>query len=70
MDDFDTRFKAMTEHADQAIDRAELTLEGATALSIKEIEAEVQLRSETRAIRSQILAAGVLLVRPVRQASR
>ena len=69
MDNFEARFKAITEHADQAIDRAALTLEGEAVLSIEEIEAEVQLRSKTRAIRSQILGAGVLLVRPIRQAS-
>ena len=69
MDNFEARFKAITEHADQVIDRATLSLEGEITLSIEEIEAEVQLRSEMRAIRSQILGAGVLLVRPIRQAS-
>jgi len=70
MDDFEARFKALTEHADQAIDRAALTLEAKTDLSIEEIETEVQFRSETRAIRSQILGAGVLLIRPIQPESR
>lgn len=70
MDDFEIRFKKIDEHADQVIDRASLSLQSEPPLTIEEIEAEVQFRAEMRAIRSQILAAGVLLVRPVRPTFR
>jgi hypothetical protein len=63
MDEFDKRYTKLMEHADQALDRAKLTL-SSRPLSESEIQQQVQLRALTRRHRAQLVAAGALAPDP------
>lgn len=64
MDTLEKRLRQVSEHADQAIDRARLTL-SPRHLSIREIEDEVTQRAIKRLRQSQLVGAGALAHDPV-----